>query len=71
MRDLSHIAVSMEFRDLDLQALSRGELDHLSRLVAQMWAKVDPDADDALTLRFEWLMPMIDAELRHRTAPAP
>ena len=67
MRDLRDIALSTSFHDLRLEALSIGELDRLSVLVEESWSQVHWDADDALAIRFEWLMPMIDAELRKRT----
>jgi hypothetical protein len=67
VRDLRFIAVSTEFHDLRLSDLSTNELDQLYGLIADLWSQVPLDTDDALSIRFEWLMPMIDVELRHRS----
>jgi hypothetical protein len=67
VRDLSMIALSIEFQDLELHTLSLPELEDLHRLVHDRWT-IMLDADDALSVRFEWLMPLIEAELRQRRA---
>lgn len=66
MRDLDGMASSVPYHELQLETLTTDELARLRDVVTIAWSDVELDADDALVIRFEWLMPLIDAELRRR-----
>ncbi|MGA1835787.1 hypothetical protein VD659_02540 [Herbiconiux sp. 11R-BC] len=68
--ELSRLALSAGHEDLRLPELSTAELESLSVRVSALATDPAMAPDGALALRFEWLQPMIDAELRTRDATA-
>ncbi|MFB2586846.1 sensor domain-containing phosphodiesterase [Herbiconiux liukaitaii] len=70
MRELIRMATEARADELRLQRLPEQSLRDLSVLVDFLWANEDHDPDGARSIRFEWLGPLIDSELRRRRAMA-
>jgi hypothetical protein len=58
------LATDAGYASLDLSTISTGDLRGLRDTVEEIWVRLDVNED--LAIRFEWLMPMIDLELRRR-----
>ncbi|WP_382305010.1 hypothetical protein [Herbiconiux sp. UC225_62] len=58
------LATEASYASLDLSAISTGDLHGLRDTVEEIWVRLDVNED--LAIRFEWLMPLIDREIRAR-----
>ncbi|MFB2597775.1 hypothetical protein ACEXQE_08290 [Herbiconiux sp. P17] len=58
------LATDASYASLDLTTISTGDLLGLRDTVEEIWVRLDVNED--LAIRFEWLMPLIDLELRKR-----
>ncbi|MCS5732265.1 hypothetical protein [Herbiconiux daphne] len=62
--ELVALATAAGYETIDFRSMRNDDLRQLQDTITEIWVRLDETED--LSMRFEWLAPMIDAELRHR-----